>query len=108
MVVEYEGDEGRFRLMHVADTAPGDPTGAINLVLVLEYCDGGEGDAHALVELMHTTRPLVCLQPTPNSRIRQSPSLIPPTAPHSRISNRAIVQLHHRMTPATRSHHFHP
>ncbi|GIL81173.1 hypothetical protein Vretifemale_10073 [Volvox reticuliferus] len=41
MVVEYEGDEGRFRLMHVADTAPGDPTGAINLVLVLEYCDGG-------------------------------------------------------------------
>lgn len=42
MVVEYEGDmPGRYRLMHVAESVPGDPTGAVNLVLVLEYCDGG-------------------------------------------------------------------
>ncbi|KAG2433940.1 hypothetical protein HYH02_012485 [Chlamydomonas schloesseri] len=42
MVVEYQGDApGRYRLMHVAESVPGDPTGAVNLVLVLEYYDGG-------------------------------------------------------------------
>ena len=41
MVVEYEGEAGRYRLMRQEDVGPGDPEGPCNIIMVLEYCDGG-------------------------------------------------------------------